>query len=129
MFKRKEENRKNTKMPEYERFAFQTVGGDFAYQTETAFSNLETVLRNVERYLENHLKIEFTTLSALDDKFHDHFHFDKVYKGDMFVYSQDTGDEWSGYFGSKPDLKMRIKAVFNLYRATETLKFLVFTEY
>lgn len=129
MFRRKEDNRKDTKAPELERFAFQTMGGDFAYQKEIAFSHLETVLNNVERYLEHSMKIEFTTLKGLNEKFHDHFHFDKVYKGDMFVYNQENGDEWSGYFGSKPDLKMKIKAIFNGYRATESLKFVVFTEY
>jgi hypothetical protein len=42
----------------------------------------------------------------------------------MFVYTERNNDSWSGYYGSKPDLKMHIKRVFNSYRATETLIFL-----
>ena len=57
-----------------------------------------------------------------------HPHFDKVYSGDMLVYDEKNGDNWSGYYGSKPFLKTQIKWVFNLYRQLELLMFLAETE-
>jgi len=47
----------------------------------------------------------------------------------MFVYDQTNGDNWSGYFGSKPDLKYHIRRVFNQYRAVESLFFAVKAEF
>ena len=43
----------------------------------------------------------------------------------MFVYDEKNGDNWSGYYGSKPELKMQIKDVFIRYRQTEALLFTV----
>ena len=45
-------------------------------------------MSNVERYLENKLKFEFTTFKEFDKKFHNHKDFNKVFKGDMFVYDE-----------------------------------------
>jgi hypothetical protein len=46
----------------------------------------------------------------------------------MFVYTEKNKDSWSGYYGSKPDLKMHIRRIFNVYRATESLIFAVRAE-
>ena len=54
---------------------------------------------------------------------HDHQQFRKVFKGDMLVYDEKNGDAWSGYYGSKPDLKMHIRQIFDSYRATTSLMF------
>ena len=31
------------------------------------------------------------------------------YEGDFFVYEEDNGYSWSGYFITKPDLKRKIR--------------------
>ena len=108
-----------------DRMAYQTFGTDFAFQdTANSFRNVETILKNLDRYLSGHLKFEFTTFSQLHHKYNQHPQFDDVLPGDMLVYTEKNNDSWSGYYGSKPDLKMHIKRVFNDYRATESLVFL-----
>jgi hypothetical protein len=82
----------------------------------------------VNRYLQSGLHFEFSTMSELHERFYDHSDFKKVLPGDMFVYSEKNLDSWSGYYGSKPDLKLHIKRVFNDFRATEALMFTVRTE-
>ena len=47
----------------------------------------------------------------------------------MFVYDEENGDNWSGYFGSKPELKYQIKQVFNQFRAVENLLFAAKAEF
>lgn len=47
----------------------------------------------------------------------------------MFVYDEKNGDSWSGYYGSKPDLKMHITRIYNSFRATEALLFVIRVEY
>lgn len=68
----------------------------------------------------------FTDIHKLHNQ---HHQFDDVLPGDMFVYDQANKDAWSGYYGSKPDLKMHIKKVFNDFRATEALMFAARMEY
>ena len=46
---------------------------------------------------------------------------ENLYKGDYFVYLWDNGDAWSGYYGSRPELKRQIKEVFRAFRATEIM--------
>lgn len=47
----------------------------------------------------------------------------------MFVYDEKNGDNWSGYYGSKPDLKYHITRIFNEYRTTTTLMFIIRVEF
>ena len=47
----------------------------------------------------------------------------------MFVYDEENGDNWSGFYGSKPELKHQIKRVFNTFRAVENLLFAVKAEF
>ena len=47
----------------------------------------------------------------------------------MFVYDEENGDAWSGYYGSKPSLKMKIREIFDKYRATTSLIFVVRVEF
>lgn len=110
--------------------AFQSFGTDFAFQNaQMSFKNAELVLSNLDRYLNGHFKFEFSTFTQFHHKFHNHFDFDKILPGDMFVYDEKNNDSWSGYYGSKPDLKLQIKRIFNVYRATETLMFTVRVEF
>ena len=84
----------------------------------------------MQRYLNNSLTIKFATFNDLHNIYggkdgkvaHSDFH-NKVYSGDLFVYDEKNGDNWSGYFGSKPELKHKIKRVFNHYKAVESLYF------
>lgn len=46
----------------------------------------------------------------------------------MLVYTEKNNDSWSGYYGSKPDLKYHIRRVFNSFRATEMLIYTVRVE-
>ena len=43
----------------------------------------------------------------------------------MFVYTEKNLDAWSGYYGSKPDLKYHIKRIYNSYIATTSLIFVI----
>jgi hypothetical protein len=47
----------------------------------------------------------------------------------MFVYDEKNGDAWSGYYGSKPDLKTRIRNIFDKYRGTTSLIFVMRVEF
>ena len=47
----------------------------------------------------------------------------------MFVYDEKNVDAWSGYYGSKPDLKMRIRKVFDSYRVSTSLLFVLRVEF
>lgn len=121
-----EDTTKNVTDTDHPRLAFQTFGTDFAFQdAPSSWRNAETVLANLERYLKGNFKFEFMTFSQLHARHHGHHDFDKVLPGDMFVYTEFNKDSWSGYYGSKPDLKYHIKRVFNSFRATESLIFTV----
>ena len=87
------------------------------------------MLSNVVRYLKNTFNFEFKTFSQMHDMLKDHHQFQSTYKGDMFVYDEKKGDAWSGYYGSKPDLKMKIREIFDMYRSTSALMFIVRAEY
>ena len=96
------------------------------------FANVDQILDNIRRYTKNTPNIEyasFTDLHKLYGGESPHALFNKVYSGDMFVYDQENGDNWSGYFGSKPDLKYHIRKVFNKYRAVESLMFGIKAEF
>jgi hypothetical protein len=67
-------------------------------------------------------------MTQFHERFHNHHDFEKILPGDMFVYTEKNKDSWSGYYGSKPDLKMHIRRIFNVYRATESLIFAVRAE-
>ena len=41
----------------------------------------------------------------------------------MVVYDEANGDNWSGFYGSKPELKHKIRKVFSHYKAVESLMF------
>ena len=47
----------------------------------------------------------------------------------MFVYEESNGDNWSGFYGSKPELKYQIRRVFSKFRSVENLLFAVKAEY
>lgn len=79
--------------------------------------------------MNGHFKFEFSTFTQFHNKFHSHFEFDKILPGDMLVYDELNNDSWSGYYGSKPDLKLHIKRIFNVYRSTESLMFTVRVEF
>lgn len=115
---------------DHPRVAFQTFGTDFAFQdAQSSFTNAEQVLNNLERYLNKGLKYEFSTMTEMHERFHDHFDFKKVLPGDMLAYTERNNDSWSGYYGSKPDLKYHIRRVFNAFRAAESLVFVVKVEF
>ena len=47
-----------------ERIAFQTFGTDFAFQNAmSSFANVETILSNLNRYLNNTFHYEFASFS------------------------------------------------------------------
>ena len=61
---RPEDKGKSPTEPDHQRVSFQTFGTDFAFQdAHAAFKNAETVLSNLDRYLNKELKYEFTTFS------------------------------------------------------------------
>lgn len=68
-------------------------------------------------------------MTEMHERFHDHHGYKKVLPGDMLVYTEKNNDSWSGYYGSKPDLKYHIKRVFNTFRAAEALIFAVRAEF
>ena len=90
---------------------------------------MHQILNNVLRYTENTPNIEYATFTDMHRLYGGgtigkaNSLFNKVYSGDMFVYDQENGDNWSGFYGSKPDLKYNIRKVFNKYRAVESLIF------
>jgi hypothetical protein len=47
----------------------------------------------------------------------------------MFVYDEENGDIWSGFFGSKPNFKFHVKRIFARYRAIENLSFVTRVEF
>jgi hypothetical protein len=110
--------------------AFQTFGTDFAFQdAQASFNNAHQILNNLERYLRNKLTYKYTTMTEMLETFSDHPAFKRVLPGDMLVYTEANNDSWSGYYGSKPDLKMHIQRVFNAFRASESLVFTVRAEF
>ena len=58
-----------------------------------------------------------------------HSLFNTVYSGDMLVYDESNGDNWSGFFGSKPELKYQIRKIFSKFRSVENLLFATKAEY
>ncbi len=115
---------------DHARLAFQTLGTDFSFQeAKFTWKNAESLISNLERYLKNNFKFEFKTFKELEEMLHRNQQFEDVYSGDFFVYDEKNGDSWSGYYGSKPDLKMHITRIFNSYRTTESLLFITRLEH
>jgi len=75
------------------------------------FANVDQILGNIKRYTDNSPKIQYATFTDLHKMFgggngaSPHSLFNTVYSGDMFVYDESNGDNWAGFFGSKPELK------------------------
>ena len=41
----------------------------------------------------------------------------------MLPYDEENGDNWSGYYGSRPELKIQIRKVFGTFKTVESLFF------
>ncbi|CDW74179.1 alpha-mannosidase [Stylonychia lemnae] len=111
--------------------AYQMFGGDFSFQqSPNNFGNVHLIIKNLMRYYDDKINIKFATFTDLHKQFggveagrEPHLDFSKIYKGDMLPYDESNGDAWTGFYGSRPELKSQIKQIFNYFKGVETLFF------
>lgn len=96
---------------------YHLVGGDFQYQH--AHNNFDFL----DKVLGLYSNIKYSRLSDYLLDFEAQAKKLSEFEGDFFVYDEANGDNWSGYFTSKPLLKNKIKRLGKLLRAFKNLYF------
>lgn len=98
------------------------VGDDFTLSSaERTFGSLDMLISHTKTHSRFDLDIKYSTISEYFETIKAEKSIYQKYTHDFFPYADHPYSYWSGYFSSRPSLKLQIKKFADFVRATERL--------
>ncbi|CAG9312638.1 unnamed protein product [Blepharisma stoltei] len=98
------------------------IGDDFTLSSaERTFGSLDLMINYVKIHPEYEMELRYSTISQYFAEIYKTKESWSCYKDDFFPYADYPYSYWTGYYSSRPSLKLQIKKFADYVRATERL--------